>query len=125
MSENALKEFKVKHAAGIAATKAEFVEFLRKGELPEGTLDSVALYIHIANRAALKGRPESKPVPAGEFFASIVEDGDVYSSLDHWDNPKKYAALDICPNCDGEGHVSKATAQGAKLKTNKKRVRGV
>ena len=128
-SENALKEFRTEHAEGIAATKAEFVKFLREGKLPDEELDLVALYIYISNRAMLKHDPKRTPVPAGNFFASVVEDG-VYDSIEHWDNPKKYAALAICPECDGEGYTPKAGVPKLKQKTSGRRgrvaaVRGV
>lgn len=124
-SENALKEFKTVYAAGIAATKAEFVKFLREGDLPEEELDLIALYIYISNRAALNHNPERGSIPAGNFFATVVEDG-VYYSIECWDNPKKHEALMLCPMCDGEGHVPKAAhAVAPKLKTKSGRVRGV
>lgn len=125
-SENALKEFKTAHAEGIAATKAEFVKFLREGDLPQEELERIALHIYITNRAAVKYNPERGPIPAGDFFAQVVEDG-VYSSIEFLENPKKYAALTDCPMCDGDGYVPKATkAHAPKLKTKKsRRVRGI
>lgn len=122
-SENALKEFKTTHAEQIAATKAEFVKFLRDGDLPEEALDLVALYIYICNRSAQRDNPGRGPTPAGEYFAAVVEDG-FYDYIEFWDNPKRHAALMPCPACDGEGHVPKAAAP--RLKTKKGgRVRGV
>lgn len=127
-SENALKSFKAAHAEGIAVTKAEFVKFLREGDLPQESLALVALYIYISNRAAQKDNPEKSPTPAGRFFGSVIEDG-VYDFIEYWDNPKKHAALMICPMCDGKAHIPKGAvanvAVAPKKRGHKHAVRGV
>jgi len=119
-SENALKEFKTVHAQGIAATKTEFVKFLREGELPDEELELIALYIYFCSHGALK------PCRAGDYFATIVEDG-IMEYIEYWDNPKKHAALMTCPMCDGEGDIPKAAAnvKAKPIKTQNRRVRGV
>jgi hypothetical protein len=120
--ENALKDFKATHASEIAATKAEFVNFLRGGTLPEESLDMVALYIYVGNRAMLQQDPKRTPIPAGDFFASVVQDG-VYHCVEAWDNPKQHAALVICTHCDGEGYVPgtrQAEKRTAKTRTGSK-----
>jgi len=118
-SENALKEFKSEHAEGIAATKAEFVKFLREGNLPDEDLDLVALYIYVGNRAGLSLNPKRGLIPAGNFFGNVVQDG-VYGCIERWENPKKYAALMDCPECGGEGDVPKTKTKTATRKTGGK-----
>jgi hypothetical protein len=98
--------FQVTHAEGIRKTETELVAFLREGDIPNTVLRRMALYIYVCNRVTQNaGRP---PVPAGRFFEQVVEDG-IADCLEAWDNPKKYAALETCPVCDGEGRVPKAT----------------
>jgi hypothetical protein len=121
--KNALKKFETEHADGIAATKAEFVKFLREGEFPQESMDIVALNIFLSIRCALKNKPASQPLPAAAFFGHIVEDG-AYGLIEHLDNPEN-RSRDFCPNCDGEGYVYKAANESKTTSVTKKRAKSV